>query len=309
MITSMNGRAVVTGAFGYTGKYISRRLLAMGRPVRTLTAHPNRPNEFGDRIDVAPLDFSNPAALVQRLRGADCLFNTYWVRFNYGESTFERAIANSRMLFAAAKDAGVRKVVHVSIANPSLDSTLPYYKGKARVEEALKQSGLHYAILRPTVIFGPEGILINNIAWLVRHFPVFAVPGNGEYRLQPIFVEDMAELALRASQETADVILDAVGPEIFSFNELVHLIALHVGRKARLIHVPPIAALAATGILGLLVHDRILTTEEIDGLMAGLLVSNAPPTGHTRLSDWLKTNAAELGQTYASEIGRHYAQA
>lgn len=308
MSTSNNGRAVVTGAFGYTGKYITRRLLAAGKRVRTLTGHPNRPNEFGDRIEVARLDFSDPAALVETLRGADCLFNTYWVRFNYGRSTFDRAVANTRMLFAAAKDAGVRKVVHISITNPSLDSALPYFRGKAELEQALQQSGLHYAILRPTVIFGPEGILINNIVWLLRRFPVFAIPGNGEYRLQPVFVEDVAELAVRASQECADTVRDAVGPEIFSFNELVRVIARHIGKKARLIRVPPTAALAATNILGLFVRDRILTREEIDGLMAGLLVSGAPPTGQTRFSDWLSTHARRLGSSYASEVKRHYAR-
>lgn len=309
MNTLNNGRVVVTGAFGYTGKYLTRRLLAAGKQVRTLTGHAHRPNEFGERIEVAPLDFSDPAALVQSLRGADCLFNTYWVRFNYGSSTFDRAIANTRMLFAAAKDAGVRKVVHLSITNPSLDSALPYFRGKAELEQALRQSGLHYAILRPTVVFGAEGILINNIAWLLRRFPVFAIPGDGEYRLQPVFVEDVAELAVRASQECADAVHEAVGPEIFSFSELVRLIARRVGRRARLIHLPPAAALAATGVLGLFVHDRILTREEIDGLMAGLLVSSRAPTGHTRFSDWLSANAKALGLSYASEIGRHYARA
>lgn len=301
-----NGRMVVTGAFGYTGKYIARRLLAAGRQVRTLTGHPNRPNEFGDRVEVAPLDFSDPATLVRNLRGADCLFNTYWVRFNYGDETFERAVANTRMLFAAAKDAGLHKIVHVSITNPSLDSELPYFRGKTQLEQALIQSGLRYAILRPTVIFGSEGILINNIAWLLRRFPFFAVPGDGEYRLQPVFVEDVAEIAVRAGQECGNSIRDAVGPEVFSFNELVCLIARHVGTKARLIHVPPAVALAMSRLLGLLVRDRILTREEIDGLMAGLLVSSGPATGSTRLTDWLAANASQVGSSYASEIGRHY---
>jgi uncharacterized protein YbjT (DUF2867 family) len=303
---SSNGRAVVTGAFGYTGKYIARRLLAAGKPVRTLTGHPNRANDFGNRIEVAPLDFADPAGLVRNLRGADCLFNTYWVRFNYRPSTFERAVANTRMLFAAAKDAGIRKVVHLSIANPSLDSPLPYFRGKAQLEAALENSGLEWAILRPTVVFGPEGILINNIAWLLRRFPVFAIPGDGGYRVQPVFVEEVAELAVRGLEDSEVGVRDAVGPEIFSFEELVRLIARHVGSSARLVHLPAGAALSLAKMLGLLVHDRILTREEIDGLMAGLLVSSAPPTGQTRFSDWLAAHAHSLGSSYASEIGRHY---
>ncbi|HTS11111.1 MAG TPA: NAD(P)H-binding protein [Candidatus Limnocylindrales bacterium] len=302
------GRVVVTGAFGFTGRHITRRLVAMGKRVRTLTGHPHRANEFGDRVEVAPLDFSDPAGLVESLRGAECLFNTYWVRFNYGRTTFDEAVANGRMLFAAARDAGVRKVVHVSITNPSLDSPLPYYRGKAQLESALRQSGLRYAILRPNVIFGDEGILINNIAWLVRHFPVFAIPGDGKYGLQPIFVEDMADLAIQAAGEAEDSIRDAVGPEVFAFDGLVQLIARSVGRRVRLVHVAPRVALALSGLVGLFVRDRILTREEVEGLMAGLLVSSGPATAPTRLSDWLRANATEVGARYASEIGRHYAR-
>jgi uncharacterized protein YbjT (DUF2867 family) len=302
-------RFVVTGAFSYTGKYVTRRLLAMGRRVLTLTGHPNRANEFDGCVEVAPLDFGNEGGLIEALLGADCLINTYWVRFNHGRETFERAVTNTKTLIAAAKKAGVRKVVHVSIANPSLDSPLAYYRGKAELERAIHESGLRYAILRPTVIFGTEDILINNIAWFLRHFPVFAVPGSGEYGIQPVFVEDMADLMVRAAFEESDSVRDVVGPEIFTFDELVRLIAAQTGSKTRILHMPPRAALLLSSALGAVVRDRILTREEIKGLMAGLLVSGGPPTCATRFSDWLRSNATLLGKTYASELARHYAQA
>ena len=302
-------RIVVTGAFSYTGKYVTRRLRAMGKQVRTLTGHPNRPNEFGGRVEVAPLDFENEPVLVEALRGADCLINTYWVRFNHGRESFERAVANTKTLIALAKQAGVTKLVHVSIANPSLDSPLAYYRGKAELEKAIRESGLRYAILRPTVIFGIEDILINNIAWFLRHFPVFAVPGSGEYGIQPVFVEDLADLMVRAAFEEPDSIRDAVGPEIFTFDELVRLIAAQTHNKTRILHVPPRVALLLSSVLGAVVRDQILTHEEIKGLVAGLLVSRNAPTCATRLSDWLQGNATMLGKTYASELARHYVQA
>jgi uncharacterized protein YbjT (DUF2867 family) len=301
-----NQQMVVTGAFGYTGKYITRRLLAIGARVRTLTAHPNRPNEFGAQVEVAPLNFENRAALVASLRGADCLFNTYWVRFNHNRSTFDQAVANTKILIDAAKEAGVRKIIHLSITNPSLDSELPYFKGKAELEKAIRRSGLRYAILRPTVIFGPEDILINNIAWFLRHFPLFAVPGAGDYRLQPIFVEDVADLAVRAAQEAADTIRDAVGPEILTFHELVERIAAQIKSRAHLIHLPPSIALLLSSALGVILRDQVLTREEIKGLMAGLLVSANRPTGKTRFSEWLARNAEALGRRYSSELARHY---
>jgi uncharacterized protein YbjT (DUF2867 family) len=299
-------KVVVTGAFGYTGKYIARRLLREGKRVVTLTAHPHRPHEFGGRVEIAPLEFRDRHALVHSLRGAGCLFNTYWVRFNHGDVTFERAVENTRILVEAAYEAGVRKLVHISITNPSLDSELLYFRGKAELERIILSSGIPYAILRPTIIFGTEDILINNIAWLLRHFPVFALPGSGEYRVQPVFVDDVAGLAVRASEESADSIRDAVGPEIFTFAELVRRIAAATRSKARIIHVNPRIALAMTGLLGLALRDRILTREEVDGLMADLLVSAGPPTSETRFSDWLRQHGETIGESYSSELARHY---
>lgn len=291
MNANANQRIVVTGAFGYSGKYITRRLLAMGARVRTLTGHLNRPNEFGYQVEVAPLNFENRAALVANLRRADCLFNTYWVRFNHGSATFERAVSNTRILIEAVREAGVRKIVHISITNPSIDSDLSYFRGKAEVEVAIRESGLQYAILRPTVLFGLEDILINNIAWFLRRFPVFAIPGSGEYRLQPVFVEDLASLAVSASQQETNTILDAVGPEVFTFRELVQLVAAQIRSRARLIHLPPSVALLLSSALGFILRDRVLTHEETKGLMAGLLVSRGAPNGTTRFSDWIARNA------------------
>jgi NADH dehydrogenase len=302
-----NGDLVaVTGAFGYTGKYITRLLLARGDRVITLTAHPERPNEFGGQVQAYPFDFDRPERLCQNLRGVKTLYNTYWVRFDYGSATFDRAIENTQILFRAALQAGVQRVVHVSITNPVLESPLPYFRGKAVLEQALRHSGLSYAILRPTVLFGPEDILINNIAYLVRRFPFFAVPGSGDYRLQPVFVEDMAELCVQAAGSGENLLLDAVGPDILTFDELVRLIASKINRRVKILHFPPALALLLSRLVGLWLGDVVLTPDELAGLSAGLLVSSASPTCSTRLADWLELNAAQVGSRYASEIARHY---
>jgi NADH dehydrogenase len=296
----------VTGAFGYTGRYITRRLLRIGRRVKTLTGHPDRPNPFGSDIEITRFDFDNPERLARSLRGAETFYNTYWIRFPRGALTFDKAVENGRTLIRAATQAGVRRFVHISITNPSEDSPLEYFSGKAVLERVLADSSLSYAVVRPTVVFGREDILINNIAWLVRRFPVFVVPGSGEYRLQPIFVEDLAELAVNAGHENDSRVFDAVGPEIFTFNELVRQIGKALHCRTRLVHVPPIVAVWVANLIGRFLGDVPLTREEARGLMANLLVSNEPPTGRTRLSEWLETNSDALGRTYASELARHY---
>lgn len=297
---------VVTGAFGYTGKYITRRLLSAGRRVRTLTGHPDRENPFGRDVEVAPLDFAHPEALANSLRRADVLFNTYWVRFNHGRASFDDAVRNSAALIHAARKAGVRKIVHISIANPSLDSPLPYYSGKSRVERHIIESGLAHSILRPTVIFGPEGILINNIAWFVRHLPFFAIPGSGQYQIQPVLVDDVAELACDCALQEHNSVQDAVGPEIFSFDDLVRTIAAATHSRTLLFRVSPKIALSMIRLIEPFIGDVILTQEEIEGLVGNLLVSKGPATGRTRFSEWLSGNASMLGTRYLSELRTHY---
>lgn len=307
----MGTTVAITGAFSYTGKYATRILLGRGCDVRTLTnhdpaEHSDRKNPFGSRVAVLPYNFDRPDELRRSLEGASVLVNTYWVRFPRGSADFETAVQNTRTLIRAAKDAGVQRIVHVSIANPSLDSQLGYYKGKAEVEQAIIASGLSYAIVRPTVIFGAEDILINNIAWFVRHFPAFGIPGDGRYGVRPIYVEDMARLLADAVEPRGNSVINAVGPETFSFEELVRLIGERVGRPARLIHLPTALAYVSTLVTGWMVGDVVLTWEEYKGLMRNLLAPEGPATGSTALSEWLGENAERVGRRYASEVARHF---
>ena len=297
---------VVTGAFSYTGKYITRRLLAMGKAVRTLTGHPDRPSPFGDRVQALPFNFDRPTELAESLRGATTLYNTYWVRFPRGKLTYDRAVENTKTLIKAAEQAGVRRLVHISIVNASEDSLLPYFSGKGRVETAIAESDLSYAILRPTVIFGAEDILINNIAWFLRRFPLFPIGGLGDYRIQPVYVEDLADLAVAAGQDDANAVADAAGPETFTFDAMVRLIAEVTRSRSRIVHVRPGLARFLARLVDYVVRDVVLTREEMEGLMAGLLVSHVPPSGQTRLSQWLEQNRDTVGKKYASEMQRHY---
>ncbi len=297
---------MVTGAFGYTGRYIASRLLAAGAPVKTITGHPDRAHTLSGNIEVAPLDFEDQDGLARSLDGADVLYNTYWVRFARGATTFDTAVSNTRALIRAAERAGVRRLVHISITNASSQSGLPYFRGKGLVEEAIETSDLSYAIIRPTVIFGPEDILINNIGWVLRRFPVFAVFGSGDYKVQPVFVEDVAGIAVAAAQRDATETIDAVGSETFGYEQMVRLVAGAVKSRSRIAHVSPALGMWMSRAAGYLVRDVVVTRDEIDGLMAGLLVSDGPATGNIKLSEWLNENASTLGSRYASELARLY---
>jgi uncharacterized protein YbjT (DUF2867 family) len=297
---------VVTGAFGFTGRFITRRLLALERRVRTLTNHPDPTGADDLKIDVAPLQFADRAALVDSLRGADVLYNTYWVRFRHGKVGFGQAIANTRTLLGAAAEAGVRKVVHISVSNPTEDSHLDYYAGKARTEAAVRESGLRWSIVRPTLIFGPGDILINNIAWLLRRMPVFVIPGLGDYRVQPVAGEDVAEIATWAAEQTDNVTVDAAGPDIVTYSELVETVSVAVGRRPKFVYMSPRMTLLAGRTIERFVNDVLLNEQELQGLMQELLVSHDRARGTRRLENWLLSSSDTLGGAYASELDRHW---
>ena len=291
--------AVVTGAFSFSGRYIAERLLAEGTTLRTLTRKTGKGHPLEDRVEVAPYAFGDSDALAESLRGARVLYNTYWIRFPTASVTFEDAVGRTKELFTAAREAGVARVVQLSVTNASERSPFSYFRAKGIVERELRSSGLSHAIVRPTLVTGREDILLNNIAWFLRRLPLFALPGDGRYRVQPVLAEDVAEIAVAAGSHSDDVTLDAAGPETYEFEELVRMIASIVRSRARIVRVPRGFAHGLAWAAGATLRDTILTREELDALMASALTSDEPPAGGRSLRRGLEENAAEIGIRYA----------
>jgi uncharacterized protein YbjT (DUF2867 family) len=298
---------VVTGAFSFTGSYIARELLDRGEIVRTLSRQrPRADHPLAGSVAFGRLQFEDDRALEAELAGADTLYNTYWIRSPHGGTDFDTAVVNSLTLLAAAERAGVRRVVHLGVSNSSPDSALPYFRAKAEVDGALRARGLSHAIIRPTLIFGAGDVLINNIAWCLRRFPVFLVPGRGDYALQPVAAEDVASLAADAGERSSNEEFDAAGPISLRFGELVGQIRRAIGSGTPMLNVPPKLALAGAAVAGAVHRDTMLSAQELNGLMAGLLASGESPRGTRRLEDWLATNAGALGRRYVSERLRNW---
>ncbi len=296
---------VVTGAFGYSGRWLAKELLSRGKRVRTLTNAKGRDDPFQGRVEVLPIDFSNHKSLVSSLKDADVLYNTYWVRYKdrKGGYAHEVAVENIRRLFLAAEEAGVKRVVHFSVAHPHKAPDWSYFRGKVQVEKILTESNLSYAILRPTVFFGGErDVLINNMSWLIRKFPVFGIFGIGNYPIQPIHIEDVARVAVDQGEIVENSVLDVAGPETFTYKEYVTLIAKSIGVRRLIIPLPPIIGWSFGKVVGVILQDRVITRAEIKGLMSGLMATDARPLGRIKFSEWVAVNGGGLGLNYHNDL-------
>jgi NADH dehydrogenase len=299
--------SVVTGAFSYTGSHIATQLLAGGERVRTLSRRPEPGHPLSGRVEHGTLQFSDVGRLRADLRGADTLYNTYWIRFPRDGVTWDDVLANTRTLLGAAREAGVRRVVHLSVTGADERSPLPYYRAKALAERAVREAGLaSHAIVRPTLVFGRGDILVTNIAWLLRRLPVLVLPAGGAYRLQPVAVEDVAALAIALGRRGDDVTRDAAGPETMTFAALIRAVRAATGARCRLARAPAGAALALSAVAGRVLGDVLVTRDELAGVMAGLLVSREPPAGRRRLAGFLASEGEALGRAFVSERRRNW---
>jgi NADH dehydrogenase len=300
----MNKLIAVTGAFGYSGSHIARLLTEAGHKVLTLTNSPKSNHPLANQIVVHPFNFDDPKQLVESLRSCSTLINTYWVRFDHKSFDHSTAVKNTLTLLSAASQAGIERIVHVSITNPEEGSQLPYFHGKGQLERAIRESKIPYTILRPAVLFGDGDILINNIAWALRRLPCFGVFGDGNYKIQPIHVDDFAALAVREALSTGDRTVEAIGPETFTYRQLAQTIGRIIGCSRPIFSVPPLLGYAVARSIGWIQNDEFVTREEIAGLMQNRLFVDAPPVGKIKLTDWAEANASILGRTYANELSR-----
>jgi NADH dehydrogenase len=201
----------------------------------------------------------------------------------------------------------VRRIVHISIANPAIDSPLPYYRGKGLVERALAETAVPYSIVRPTWIFGGErrDVLANNIAWILRHMQVFALPAAGATRCSPSMSRTSRGSASRPPTADPTSSLTPPARRRLPSTNYVQGVRRALRRRAPIIHVPPVIMAHAARALGLLLRDVVLTPDEISGLTSGLLVSHQEPLGRIAFSEWLAAHSGSIGCAYANELERH----
>jgi NADH dehydrogenase len=266
-------KILVTGGTGFVGPKVVHALRAQGRDVRALVRHPDRATQLAAwGAELVAGDVTDPASLRAAVDG--CTHVVHLVSILKGSpSDFHRVMTQgTKDLVAAAKAASVGRFVLMSALGTSetTKDTVPYFASKWAMEQETVRSGLEYTIFRPSFVFGSDGGALPLFMKQVRYSPVVTVIGSGLQRVQPIWVEDVAEYFARGVDhpQAANRTFEIGGPDIMTWNALYLTIAKVLGKRRRLVHIP--SSLARTGAkLTQWAPGAPLTTDQIAMIEAG----------------------------------------
>ena len=237
-------KVLVTGGTGFVGTHLVNTLLRRGHAVATLARTPERAhNRYNRGVEVVGGDVLEPGSLIRAAAGREAIVHLVGIIFETRRQSFDamhrQAVEN---VIAAAKPAGVRRLLYMSAMGAAADAPSAYSRSKAAGESAVRQSGLDWTIIRPSLIFGPGDGFFSGLAPIVRGNPGFIpVIGSGQTRFMPVSVYDVARVFADSLDrpETIGRTYEVGGPQTFTLNELYREIALAVGKPRKpMIHFP-----------------------------------------------------------------------
>ena len=263
----------VTGATGFVGRHLAALLARRGHSVRALVRNPRRADALRNLpVELVAGDLSDPGVLALLVRDASAVVHLVGIIVESGRATFQDVhVEGTRRVLAAARQAGVGRVVHMSAigARDARDAT-PYHRTKWEAEELVRGSGLSYAIFRPSIISGPESVPIRTLARLHRWSPVVPMFGDGQFATQPVWIEDVAlAFALAAENGRFTGAFELGGPAPMTYEAFVRAIGRAAGHPRPLVHLPLALARAAARVFDLLGGAAPLTSDQLQMLVEG----------------------------------------
>ena len=237
----------VTGGTGFVGNEVVRQLVAQGHEVAALvrsgSEHKLEMNK-SDQVKIHPGDVTDPDRLPQAMQGCDAVIHLVGIIREFPDKgvTFKRLhVEGSRHVIDAAASQGIKRYLHMSANGVRLEASTAYHQTKWQAEQIVRDSGLDWTICRPSLIFGRGGEFVEMLAGLIRKLPVVPVIGDGQYRLQPVSVHEVAETFVKALTlpETSGQVYHLGGGESYTYDEILDLTGKAVGKgKVHKIHQP-----------------------------------------------------------------------
>jgi uncharacterized protein YbjT (DUF2867 family) len=260
----------IFGGSGFLGRYTVRALVRAGHRVRVAVRKPHLANfllPMGHvgQIQIVYADVGDGDAVTRALKGADAAVNLVGILYESGRQRFQRLHADAaRTIAGAAQTEGAATLVHISAIGADPDSDAAYARTKGEGEIGVRGAFPDAAILRPSIVFGPEDRFFNRFAALARISPGLPLIGGGHTRFQPVYVVDVASAILHCIDDpaTAGRSYELGGPRVYSFRELMRLVLAETNRRRLLVPVPWSIAMVKAAFLGLL-PNPLLTRDQV----------------------------------------------
>ena len=234
-------KVAVTGGTGFVGRNLVERLLGSRHSVTVVGRREPTEDLFGDEVAFAIGSVHDPASLEQAFSGAEVVFHLVGIIAETNDNTFETTVAEgTRNVVDACQKAGVNKLLYLSAMGTSADAPTAYHRTKFAAEQAVISSGIDYVIFRPSVIYGPGDGFVSLLERLIRRSPLTPVIGDGKYRLQPVFIDDVVSIMVQSLSSPAAVgkIIEIGGPEKLEYLEILHIIKRVLGKSRMNFHIP-----------------------------------------------------------------------
>lgn len=271
-------KLAVTGASGFVGRNLLAALAGSGHDIRALV-HTRRPDSAaGERLEYVPADVHDLPSLRKALAGVEVVYHLVGIIVETKKLTFERTVAEgTRNVVRAARDCGVKKIIYVSALGTSATSETKYFQTKWLAEEAIRTSGLDHVILRPSLIYGPGDQSLSRLHRLLKYSPLMPIVGDGRYRLQPIFIDDLVQVLVPALTETgaSGRTIEMGGPEAFEFRQMTGIMKKVFNYRRLNIYIPFSLVRAVARVMETFLKPAPVTVDQLMMLRAGNTCDNS----------------------------------
>jgi NADH dehydrogenase len=267
-------KVFLTGATGFVGRYMLKRLLAEGHSVRALVREPQKAGELSQgEVDLVPGDVVEGTGLEQGMQGCDAVIHLVGIIVEKGRNTFERVHHfGTRNVVEAAKRAGIRRFIQMSALGVRADGVAAYQVTKWRGEEEVRHSGIPYCILRPSLIFGEGDGFVTQMMETMRSAPFFRpVPGSGKPKFRPIYIEDVTACFVRAltAEAATHQTIELGGADELALNDVLAEIARCAGVRKPAIHIPMPLMFAGAAVAQAVLKNPPVTVDQLRMLREG----------------------------------------
>ncbi len=265
-------KIAVTGGTGFVGRNLVNRLLSDNHEITILANRQSAKELFGKKVRAVSGSVHNFSDLIPAFQESQVVYHLVGIIAETRKNTFEKTVAEgTKNIVAACREAGVKKIIYLSSLGTSANAQSAYHKTKYLAEQSVINSGLEWVIFRSSIIYGKGDGFLTIMSKIIRMLPFVPIFGDGEYKLQPIHINDLTEVMAAAAMDSRAVgqIIDLGGPEQLEYVQVINYLKQALGKKRLNFHIPFGVIKPMAVLMELFLKPAPLTRDQLTMLRMG----------------------------------------